>query len=149
MEVYKLVEEYFEIIINFIVILIELVGVAILLVNVVMALIGLFKHKPHTSVKLGEGIALTLEILMCGELLRTIVEQEWQGLLVLGLVIVLRAAMSFLIQWEIHLEVKKGAKREDIPAEPGLFGLPHRRKHSKTEPTPDDEQDDPTPPQDE
>ena len=42
-----------------------------------------------------------------GELLRTVSVREWNELLILGAVILLRAALTFLIHWEIGLETKK------------------------------------------
>ena len=61
--------------------------------------------------ELAEGIALALEFKMGGELLRTVVVREWNELLILGSVILLRAALTFLIQWEIKNE------RKNAPAE--------------------------------
>jgi uncharacterized membrane protein len=56
--------------------------------------------------ELAEGIALALEFKMGGELLRTVIVRDWTELLILGAVIALRAALTFLIQWEIRLEKK-------------------------------------------
>ena len=46
---------------------------------------------------------------MGGELLRTVIVREWNELLILGAIILLRAALAFLIQWEIKIERKNGA----------------------------------------
>jgi uncharacterized membrane protein len=56
--------------------------------------------------ELAEGIALALEFKIGGELLRTVIVREWTELLILGAVIALRAALTFLIHWEINLEKK-------------------------------------------
>ena len=45
---------------------------------------------------------------MGGELLRTVIVREWNELLILGAIILLRAALTFLIQWEIKIERKNG-----------------------------------------
>jgi uncharacterized membrane protein len=85
---------------------IELIGVGVLLWSIIRALISLFCHKKKMRLELAEGIALALEFKMGGELLRTVIVRDWTELLILGAVIALRAALTFLIQWEIRLEKK-------------------------------------------
>ncbi len=41
-------------------------------------------------------------------LLRTVVVRQWEELGILGAIILLRAALTFLIQWEIKIERKNG-----------------------------------------
>ena len=107
-KLYEIVEEYFDIFIKYVVLLIELVGTIVLIYAVVSAIIGLFKHQKHVRLKLAEGIALALEFKIGGELLRTVIVRNWEELLILGAVILLRAALTFLIQWEIKIERKSG-----------------------------------------
>ena len=113
MDFYNLVEEYFDIFIKYIVLLIELIGTIILIYAVVSAIIGLFKHHKHVRLKLAEGIALALEFKIGGELLRTVIVRDWEELLILGAIILLRAALTFLIQWEIKIERKSGNLTEE------------------------------------
>ena len=108
MNIYNLVEEYFDVFIKYVVLLIELIGTIILIYAVVSAIIGLFKHQKHVRLKLAEGIALALEFKIGGELLRTVIVRDWEELLILGAIILLRAALTFLIQWEIKIERKSG-----------------------------------------
>ena len=112
-KVYKLVEEYFDIFIKYVVLLIELIGTIILIYAVVSAIVGLFKHQKHVRLKLAEGIALALEFKIGGELLRTVIVRNWEELLILGAIILLRAALTFLIQWEIKIERKSGTLTEE------------------------------------
>ena len=107
-EIYELVEKYFDIFIRYIVLLIELIGTVILIYAVVSAIVGLFRHQKHVRLKLAEGIALALEFKIGGELLRTVIVRNWEELLILGAIILLRAALTFLIQWEIKIERKTG-----------------------------------------
>lgn len=106
-EIFGKIENVFFIIVNYCVLLIELVGVAVLVFTVIKAVIAMFKKKPGLRLDLAQGIALSLEFKMGGELLRTVVVREWNELLILGAVILLRAAMTFLIQWEIKNEKKE------------------------------------------
>ena len=102
------IQDYFDIIVRYLILIIELVGIAILVYAIVAAVIGLFKRQKHVRLKLAEGIALALEFKMGGELLRTVIVREWEELLILGAIILLRAALTFLIQWEIKIERKNG-----------------------------------------
>ena len=113
MNFYNLVEEYFDLFIKYIVLLIELIGTIILIYAVVSAIVGLFKHQKHVRLKLAEGIALALEFKIGGELLRTVIVRDWEELLILGAIILLRAALTFLIQWEIKIERKSGTLTEE------------------------------------
>lgn len=100
--------DVFEYAVNYAVLFIELVGTIVLLFSVAVAVVNLCKKEPHVRLRLAEGIALALEFKMGGELLRTVLVREWNELLILGAIILLRAAITFLIQWEIKLEQKRG-----------------------------------------
>lgn len=102
--IYQTVIKYFDLGVNYLVLLIEIVGIAVLMHAVVSAIIGLFKKQDLVRLKLAEGIALSLEFKVGGELLRTVIVRDWQELGVLGAIILLRAALTFLIQWEIRIE---------------------------------------------
>ncbi len=108
MEVFEIISEYFDLVVNYLILAVELVGIVVLIYAIVSAVIGLIKRREHTRLKLAEGIALALEFKMGGELLRTVIVREWNELLILGAIILLRAALTFLIQWEIKIERKNG-----------------------------------------
>ena len=82
-------------------------SVAVLLYTIFRAVVDLFQRDPNVKLSLAEGFALSLEFKMGGELLRTVIVREWKELLILGAVILLRAALTFLIHWEISIETKK------------------------------------------
>jgi len=94
----------FDLAVEYLVLLIEIVGTAVLMYAVISSVIGLIKKQEHIRLKLAEGIALALEFKVGGELLRTVIVREWEELLILGSIIVLRAALTALIQWEIRIE---------------------------------------------
>ena len=108
MEIFAKISEVFDIIVNYLILVVEFIGIVILMYAIVSAVIGLCKRQSHTRLKLAEGIALALEFKMGGELLRTVIVREWNELLMLGAIILLRAALTFLIQWEIKIERKNG-----------------------------------------
>ncbi len=106
---FEMIEKYFVIFLEYCIIFIELVGALVLVYTVIRTVVAMFRNKKGIRLALAEGIALALEFKMGGELLRTVVVREWSEILVLGVVILLRAALTFLIQWEIKLEKKNEA----------------------------------------
>lgn len=106
--VYQIISRYFDLVVDYLILIVEFIGIVILIYAVVAAVIGLFRRQKHVRLKLAEGIALALEFKMGGELLRTVIVREWNELLILGAIIILRAALTFLIQWEIKIERKNG-----------------------------------------
>jgi uncharacterized membrane protein len=106
METYEKLLEIFDIGVFYIILLIELIGIGVLVYTVFKTLIGLFRRHERVRLDLAEGIALSLEFKLGGELLRTVIVREWEELLILGAIVLLRAAMTFLIQWEIRIEKK-------------------------------------------
>ncbi|MBR2974860.1 MAG: DUF1622 domain-containing protein [Clostridia bacterium] len=114
MQVFQQIEHIFSIGIQYCVLIIELIGVAVLMWTVVKSVVNLFKKKERLRLELAEGIALALEFKMGGELLRTLIVREWNELLILGAIILLRAALTFLIQWEIKIEKKNGLLNDKI-----------------------------------
>lgn len=109
MEIFEQISGIFDLVVNYLILIVEFIGIVILIYAVVSAVIGLIRRQPHTRLKLAEGIALALEFKMGGELLRTVIVREWNELLILGAIILLRAALTFLIQWEIKIERKNGS----------------------------------------
>ena len=88
-----------------------MVGVFVLMGSVLRAIIGIFRKKENLRLQLAEGIALSLEFKIGGELLRTVIAREWKELWVVGIIILFRAALTFLIQWEIRIERRNDAER--------------------------------------
>ena len=133
---YEVLDEYFNVIVEYLVLLIEIVGIAILCYAIISAIIGLFQKHEHVRLKLAEGIALALEFKIGGELMKTVIARTWEELGILGAVILLRAALTFLIQWEIRTEKKSGnltdLQLHDIKT-PLTQDIPKKEKSEKTE----------------
>lgn len=98
------IEEVFEIIVQLGVLVMECVGVTVLMVTTMKSIWGCLKKDPHVRLTLAQGIALALEFKLGGEVLRTVIVREWSELAILGAIIVLRGALTFLIHWEIKTE---------------------------------------------
>ena len=84
--------------------LFEWVGVAVLLVSGVLGVVHYVKRDPETRLKLAQGLAMALEFKLGGEILRTVVVRDLLEIAVVGAIILLRAALTLLIHWEIKKE---------------------------------------------
>lgn len=111
MDLYEKILGVFDIGVSYVILFVELIGIVVLVYTVLKALISLLQKHERVRLDLAEGIALSLEFKLGGELLRTVVVREWEELLILGAVVLLRAAMTFLIQWEIRIEKKHAEER--------------------------------------
>lgn len=105
---YDVISAYFDIIVQYLILIVEFIGIVVLLCAVFTAVVRLVRREQRVRLSLAEGIALSLEFKMGGELLRTVIARQWSELLILGAIILLRAALTFLIQWEIKIERKNG-----------------------------------------
>lgn len=112
-QVLAFLEEYFHAFIEFLILAVEIIGVGILIFATVRALYELFRHKGAVKLDLAEGIGLSLEFKMVGELLRTVVVRELEELIILGIVILLRGAIALLVHWEIKNEKIAEQSRQD------------------------------------
>ncbi|MBQ7216245.1 MAG: DUF1622 domain-containing protein [Synergistaceae bacterium] len=98
------IEEIFQVVVQCGILLMECVGVTILLITTAKSIWLCLKRDPHVRLTLAKGIALALEFKLGGEVLRTVIVREWSELAILGAIIVLRGALTFLIHWEIKTE---------------------------------------------
>ena len=84
--------------------LFEWVGVAVLVVSGVLGVVHYIRRDPETRLKLAQGLAMALEFKLGGEILRTVVVRDLKEIALVGAIILLRAALTFLIHWEIKNE---------------------------------------------
>lgn len=84
--------------------LVELAGIMVLLITAAKGIIDYFKKSIHIRLNLAQGIALALEFKLGGEVLRTVIARDLNELLILGSIILLRAALTLLLHWEIKTE---------------------------------------------
>lgn len=96
----------------------ELMGVSIILHGAIKNFIAYFTGKKgNVRLELAQAMSLGLEFKLGGEILRTVVVRSLSEIAIVGAVIVLRAALTLLIHWEIgnmknerHEEEEKAKK---------------------------------------
>lgn len=99
---------YMETILEYIVgigiLLFEFVGVGVIIGTCLVSVYKFIRKKPDTRIYLAKGLAMGLEFKLGSEILRTVVVREWKEIAIVAGIIVLRAALTFLIHWEIKQE---------------------------------------------
>lgn len=87
--------------------LLELTSIFILVHHCIMGIKRYIQKDEHTRLKLAYGIALSLEFKLGGEVLRTLIIRNWMEMLLLGAIVVLCAAVTLMLHFEIKVEEEK------------------------------------------
>ena len=82
----------------------DLGALVVIVYTAVKSFIGWIKKDPATRLHLAEGLAMALSFKLGGEILRTVVVRDMSEIMQVGAIIILRAALTFLIHWEIKNE---------------------------------------------
>ena len=98
----------------------EFIGVAIIVFgsgkSLVQLISNLIRHRRiNIVIELGKTLALALEFKMGAEIIKTVIVHDLQELAVLGIVILIRALLAFLIHWEMKMEKKD--EKSELPEE--------------------------------
>ena len=103
--------EFFEhllhLVIEWAIIGFEFVGVFVLVWAGIKNLVRYIKKDIRSSMKLGKGIAMGLEFMMIGEILRTVVTHDFSEIIGVAAICVIRVVLTILIHWEIKEEEKE------------------------------------------
>ena len=91
--------------------LLEAMGFVVILVSGVRAFwdywtVRTSERLHFDRLRLAEGLASGLEFKLGGEILRTVVVQSREEILIVGAIVVLRALMALMIHWEIRHQRK-------------------------------------------
>ena len=115
---YTGIEKWFVVLVQYSILLMELIGVAIILWTVARCVYCFVcKKKQNLRLLLAHGIAFALEFKLGGEVLRTILARSFEEIGMIACVIALRAALTFLLHWEVreeHEEDELGRNDVDI-----------------------------------
>ena len=84
----------------------EFIGVGIIIYSGLKGFVFYITKNPNMKLTLARGLAIGLEFKLGSEILKTVVVREWQEILTVAGIIALRAALTFLIHWEIKEEHK-------------------------------------------
>lgn len=104
MNLYVALENLVKWMAEYSIVLFEVVGVVVIAVAGVCGVVNYIRRDPLTRLKLAKGMAMGLEFKLGGEILRTVVVRDLSEIMIVGAIILLRAALTFLIHWEIKNE---------------------------------------------
>ena len=106
----SLIEVFFTTGVEFIIHILEIMGIVVICVGAVRDFIDYFTGRDkNVKLDLAESMALGLEFMLGGEILRTVIAHEFSDILLVGAIIVLRVALTLLIHWESsHMEHSSG-----------------------------------------
>lgn len=102
----EVLEGVFKIVVEYCALGLEIVGVAIVVWTAIKCVCEMFKHDESVRLDLAEGIATALEFKLAGEVLKTTIVSNWNELGTLGAIMLLRAAITVLLHWEVKNEKK-------------------------------------------
>ena len=111
---YVILEELLRYVVDITILLFEIVGVFVIIISGVKGIIDYIKHNPSIRLNLATGMALGLEFKLGSEILRTVVVRDLSEIATVSAIIALRAALTFLIHWEIKVEKEDDEKREEL-----------------------------------
>ena len=104
MGVMEILEHYLSQLVAVAILIFEYIGVIIIIVSGLRGCYNYVRRSPDTKLVLAKGLAMGLEFKMGSEILRTVVVREWSEIATVAGIIILRAALTFLIHWEIKQE---------------------------------------------
>lgn len=88
----------------------EFIGVGIIVMSGIQGFVNYVLRSEQTRITLAKGLAMGLEFKLGSEILKTVVVREWTEIATVAGIIALRAALTFLIHWEIREENLKNLK---------------------------------------
>ena len=112
----ELLHETLSELVNFSVVMLEFMGLIVIAYTGLNAFRKWTKKDPHTRLYLAEGLAMALSFKLGGEILRTVVVRDMSEIMQVGAIIILRAALTLLIHWEIKNEEKEIAAHKNKQA---------------------------------
>lgn len=85
----------------------ELIGIAIIAFGSLAALYNFAIHKfdlreNRTKIILGEALSLGLEFKLGSEIIKTVIVRDLNELVILGIIVILRVVLTFVIHWEVE-----------------------------------------------
>ena len=108
--------EIFQTILTYVVevgiLIFEYIGVGVIIITSLVSLYKYILRKPDTRIYLAKGLAMGLEFKLGSEILRTVIVRQWSEIAIVAGIIILRAALTFLIHWEIKEEEKMEINRQ-------------------------------------
>jgi len=124
------IDRFFMVVVNTLTYIFTAIGILVLAIAIFKAFIAYWQHVPNMRLQMGlaRGMQLSLQFLLGGEILQTIIAENWNGILVVAAIIALRFALTFTIHWETTCLCHEQPAFEDQNAKPEKV-KPEKAKH--------------------
>ncbi len=122
------IEEFLVDILPWVIGIIDILGVIVILIGLVIAVYHLFNQK-NENITLGKTVCLGLDVLLCGEILRTIIVENIKDLKFVALLVLIRTTMAVVARWKLKVEVDE--EREGVAIATSLKKKIDKRKEEK------------------
>ena len=113
MELIHIFETALQYLVEFAIIIFEFIGVGIIIFAGIKGFINYVRRSPEMKITLAQGLAIGLEFKLGSEILKTVIVRDWREIVTVAGIIALRAALTFLIHWEIKEENKGKLEQEE------------------------------------
>ena len=113
MELIHILEMALQYLVEFAIVIFEFIGVGIIIFAGIKGFIGYVSRSPKMKITLAQGLAIGLEFKLGSEILKTVIVRDWTEIATVAGIIALRAALTFLIHWEIKEENKDIHEQEE------------------------------------
>lgn len=106
MGVLEVLHEIMGYLVEIAILVFEFIGVGVIIYSGLKGFVFYITKNPNMKLTLAQGLAIGLEFKLGSEILKTVVVRDWQEIVTVAGIIALRAALTFLIHWEIKEEHK-------------------------------------------
>lgn len=113
MELLHFFETALEALTQFAIVVFEFIGVGIIIFAGIKGFVNYVCRSPEMKISLAQGLAIGLEFKLGSEILKTVIVRDWTEIVTVAGIIALRAALTFLIHWEIKEENKDKLEAEE------------------------------------
>lgn len=97
-------ENILHLVVQWSILLFEAISAVILIIAAVYAAINYFTRKPHTVLNFAKKLNVVLSFKLAAEIMRLTITRSFSEIAIVGCIIAIHGAISFLIHWEIKRE---------------------------------------------
>ena len=113
MELIHILETALQYIVEIAIVIFEFIGVGVIIYAGIKGFFNYLRKSPEMKITLAQGLAIGLEFKLGSEILKTVIVRDWTEIVTVAGIIALRAALTFLIHWEIKEENKDKLEQEE------------------------------------
>ena len=113
MNVLDWLHEVMQVAVEIAILVFEFIGIGIIICAGIKGFVYYIMKNPNVKLTLAQGLAVGLEFKLGSEILKTVIVRDWTEIATVAGIIALRAALTFLIHWEIKEENKDMLEQEE------------------------------------